>query len=253
MEIQGKNLKQWKASGEPQRWVERHNYSWNHDDWLSLLNSLEKSDYWPINADDVGAVLEDLKRRGRVAPLEGSANFPGLVRAGVAAPADPRFLLEGLDLSPSRKGLVTIAECERALGVLRKDDGLLVKYNNQLILNFDGNQILHDVNVSATLKTLFLALDAPSPHEEWDRLGFFPIREDRMGWHYYCDGCSILARHDGAVLSEIYYYIPDRSIEGTRTREHNSVRSFGAKCPPETRMVALDSCLEDCKQEYCNI
>lgn len=58
------NLERWIDSGEPKRWVEKHNYSWNHDDWLSLLNSLENSEYWPMKPDEVGAVLEKLKREG---------------------------------------------------------------------------------------------------------------------------------------------------------------------------------------------
>jgi hypothetical protein len=58
----GENLERWKASGEPERWVVSHNYSWNHDDWLSLLEALKKSDYWPMNPDDVGTVLEEQKR-----------------------------------------------------------------------------------------------------------------------------------------------------------------------------------------------
>ena len=60
------NLKRWKASGEPKRWVESHNYSWNHSDWLFLLNSLEKSEYWPMKPDEVGAVLEELKQSRRL-------------------------------------------------------------------------------------------------------------------------------------------------------------------------------------------
>lgn len=58
----GENLERWKASGEPKRWVVIHNYSWNHNDWSSLLEALKKSDYWPMNPDDVGTVLEEEKR-----------------------------------------------------------------------------------------------------------------------------------------------------------------------------------------------
>ena len=61
------NLERWKASGEPKRWVEAHNYKWNYGDWLQLLDSLEKSQYWPMDPDAVGAVLEELKRHSGVA------------------------------------------------------------------------------------------------------------------------------------------------------------------------------------------
>jgi hypothetical protein len=61
-----KNLERWKGSGEPKRWVQKHNLAWNHDDWLSLLDSLEKSEYWPMNPDEVGAVLEEVKRGAMV-------------------------------------------------------------------------------------------------------------------------------------------------------------------------------------------
>ena len=60
--LTGENLERWKASGEPKRWIISHNYSWNHNDWSSLLEALKKSDYWPMNPDDVGAILEEEKR-----------------------------------------------------------------------------------------------------------------------------------------------------------------------------------------------
>ncbi|MBI4606141.1 MAG: hypothetical protein HY721_29595 [Planctomycetes bacterium] len=55
------NLERWKASGHPQRWVEAHDYHWNHADWLALLRDLERSDFWPMDPAEVGAVLEALK------------------------------------------------------------------------------------------------------------------------------------------------------------------------------------------------
>src|SRR5207248_1451318 len=72
------NLSRWIASGHPSIWVTEHNCAWNHSDWLSLLELLRSSQYWPVELDRVGLVLEQLKdkrcsghklvtrRRGRV-------------------------------------------------------------------------------------------------------------------------------------------------------------------------------------------
>jgi hypothetical protein len=35
---------------------------WNHDECLALLQTLEKSEYWPMDPKAVGQVLEELKR-----------------------------------------------------------------------------------------------------------------------------------------------------------------------------------------------
>lgn len=55
------NLERWKTSGYSQRWVEARDYRWNHEDWLNLLRDLERSDFWPLDPNEVGAVLEALK------------------------------------------------------------------------------------------------------------------------------------------------------------------------------------------------
>jgi hypothetical protein len=61
------NLSRWKNSGwsnpdGPERWVEKHGYSWTHQDWLQLLEGLKGSSYWPMHEDAIGAVLEEVKR-----------------------------------------------------------------------------------------------------------------------------------------------------------------------------------------------
>jgi hypothetical protein len=48
-----------------------HNYSWNHDDWLTLLRDLESSEFWPLDPEKVGCVLESLKADR---PLHAAAN-----------------------------------------------------------------------------------------------------------------------------------------------------------------------------------
>jgi hypothetical protein len=55
------NLRRWRASGQPRSWVEAHKGQWNHQDWLGLLETLQQSPYWPMQPDDVGRVLEEVK------------------------------------------------------------------------------------------------------------------------------------------------------------------------------------------------
>jgi hypothetical protein len=56
------NLRRWRESGQARAWVERHQGGWNHADWLALLEELKASPFWPMNADAVGLVLEEIKR-----------------------------------------------------------------------------------------------------------------------------------------------------------------------------------------------
>jgi hypothetical protein len=61
--IEESNESRWKKSGEAKQWVEEHHYSWNHQDWLLLLENLRNSPYWPMDPDKVGVVLEDIKQK----------------------------------------------------------------------------------------------------------------------------------------------------------------------------------------------
>jgi len=56
-----KNLARWRDSGQPRLWIKDHKGRWNDQDWLSLLDALKQSEFWPMEPDAVGAVLEDLK------------------------------------------------------------------------------------------------------------------------------------------------------------------------------------------------
>jgi hypothetical protein len=56
------NLQRWQASGQPLRWVEAHSGTWDHRDWLVLLANLRHTEFWPMDPDAVGAVLESLKQ-----------------------------------------------------------------------------------------------------------------------------------------------------------------------------------------------
>lgn len=55
------NLQRWREQAA-RSWVEARRGEWNHQDWVDLLASLERSDYWPLAPEDIGHVLEDLKR-----------------------------------------------------------------------------------------------------------------------------------------------------------------------------------------------
>jgi hypothetical protein len=57
------NLARWRQSGYPARWIEMQRGQWDHAAWLRLLDDLRRSEYWPMDADSVGAVLEETRRR----------------------------------------------------------------------------------------------------------------------------------------------------------------------------------------------
>jgi hypothetical protein len=54
-------LRRWRDAGQPRLWVQAHNGTWNHDDWLSLLEALQRSPFWPLEPDEVGRTLEEEK------------------------------------------------------------------------------------------------------------------------------------------------------------------------------------------------
>jgi hypothetical protein len=56
------NLRRWRESGAARTWVEARKGSWNHEDWLTLLEELKRSSFWPMQPDAVGLILEDAKR-----------------------------------------------------------------------------------------------------------------------------------------------------------------------------------------------
>jgi hypothetical protein len=57
------NLRRWELSGDPGRWVESRRGMWDHSDWLGLLNELQQSDYWPLPPNEVGALLDQVRRQ----------------------------------------------------------------------------------------------------------------------------------------------------------------------------------------------
>ena len=55
------NLKKLRKSPIPMFFVKKHKGSWNHQDWLDFLASLEEKQYFPIDTDQVGLLLEEKK------------------------------------------------------------------------------------------------------------------------------------------------------------------------------------------------
>jgi len=58
---EAENLKRWRESGQARAWVEAHHGQWDHQDWLSLLDSLKHSGFWPVHPDAVGTVLDEIR------------------------------------------------------------------------------------------------------------------------------------------------------------------------------------------------
>ncbi len=93
------NLHRWERSGQPRRWVAARAGRWGHDDWLALLEGLRRSEFWPLDADAVGAVLAEIQAEWRnLFRWEQSAEVRQWIeaRAGRWDRADWLALLEGL-------------------------------------------------------------------------------------------------------------------------------------------------------------
>ena len=98
LKVQWLNLSRWQASGEADRWVAAHQGVWHHQDWLTLLSTLRRTEFWPVNFEAVGLELEQarLRRRSvaagrsRVSFAAGSAP-PGPMAPRRLALAAPRF------------------------------------------------------------------------------------------------------------------------------------------------------------------
>lgn len=56
------NLKRLQESNLPADYVENHKGEWNHQDWLDFCALIEEKGFTPIDLDQVGLLLEDLKR-----------------------------------------------------------------------------------------------------------------------------------------------------------------------------------------------
>ena len=55
------NLKKLTKSPIPMNFVKKHNATWNRQDWLDFLDYLKEKNYFPIDTDKVGLLLEEKK------------------------------------------------------------------------------------------------------------------------------------------------------------------------------------------------
>jgi hypothetical protein len=59
------NLRRWQTSGLAERWVERRQGRWGHNDWAKLVESLQSSEFWPADPDAVARVVEEAAAQWR--------------------------------------------------------------------------------------------------------------------------------------------------------------------------------------------
>jgi nucleoid DNA-binding protein len=62
LNVETENLKRWQESGQARAWVEARQGRWDHQQWLSLLEELQHSSFWPMRPAEVGMVLEEARR-----------------------------------------------------------------------------------------------------------------------------------------------------------------------------------------------
>lgn len=60
--VERHNLRRWRDTETPSRWVEERQGQWGHADWLALLDDLRRGGFWPIDLDGVGQALEERKQ-----------------------------------------------------------------------------------------------------------------------------------------------------------------------------------------------
>ena len=57
------NLKRLAKSPIPMNFVKKNEGAWDHEKWLAFLEYLKGKNYFPIDTDRVGLLLEDKKAR----------------------------------------------------------------------------------------------------------------------------------------------------------------------------------------------
>ena len=76
MQLQAQNLARWERSGYPRKWAEDHGGQWTDKDWIELLDKLKHTDFWPMEPDAIGRVLEEQKRSVRTGTGSSSTSAP---------------------------------------------------------------------------------------------------------------------------------------------------------------------------------
>ena len=56
------NIKRFVKTPLAMNFVNAHNGSWNHEDWLNFIREVKEKGYYPIDFDRVGLILEDKKK-----------------------------------------------------------------------------------------------------------------------------------------------------------------------------------------------
>ncbi len=97
------NLRRWRDSGLARRWVEAHQGRWDHAARLTLLDALQKSEFWPIDTVALAQLLEQVRLEQRnLRRWEESGGPRRWVeeRTGSWSEADWQTLLAALRQSP---------------------------------------------------------------------------------------------------------------------------------------------------------
>ena len=70
------NFVNWKSTDVARNWITGNNGTWSHQDWLQLLESLRRSEFWPMRESDIGELLDELRldlaaqNKQRTRPIE---------------------------------------------------------------------------------------------------------------------------------------------------------------------------------------
>ena len=86
------NFECWTSSTEPEAWVRAHLEGWNHQDWLDLLTSLQKTQYWPMEEVAIGRHIEMLRARLMTVRVKKSP-IDDLVQASKAGDVDRKSVV----------------------------------------------------------------------------------------------------------------------------------------------------------------
>ena len=65
------NIRKLSRSPIPMNFVKKQNGAWNHQDWLNFLEYLKSKNYFPIDTDRVGLLLEEKKAQFLAAKSNG--------------------------------------------------------------------------------------------------------------------------------------------------------------------------------------
>ena len=73
-EAAAQRFDRWKKSGVPRQWVLEHLEGWDHATWVTMINSVKATPYWPLHVLQVMTVLEEMRHELRNQGLGDAAN-----------------------------------------------------------------------------------------------------------------------------------------------------------------------------------